>query len=231
MNKRDEITITENFSDILFDTPEVFIDSLLHDGILKELPFVRTLIGMYKTSKQIIDVNYLMKLQAFIYGFKRLSIKSERKIISKLNDGKEKDIGANILLIIDRVESTQKAELIGKLFRILINNEIYHEVFLRLCHMIDKIYYDDLLILTNIFDDDGNIKYNPRGNYPEGQILSQLGIVKNDLITGGWIQDLSSDNVQDSEKEENRYQLTYYGKIVMRLLTEEVWYGLQEKAD
>jgi hypothetical protein len=44
-----------NFIDVVTDVGEVVIDQGIEEGILKDLPVLGTIVGVYKTAKSIKD--------------------------------------------------------------------------------------------------------------------------------------------------------------------------------
>lgn len=211
LDKQDVFSITENFFDVTVETSEVFIDSLLKDGILKDLPLVGILLALFKAGRKVVDIFYLKKLEAFIYGYEQLPEKINEKLSSEFEDEKKrKDLGEKILFIIENVDSTVKAKLIGKLLKLLKNGEIASTTFLRLCHLINKSFYDDLLSLKKFTNDDMILTAN-------NDIIEY--IILEELFSSGWLSELGFDGGDAAGNNSGtRYGLNSFAKIIIPLL-------------
>jgi len=212
MDKQDIISFTGNFSDVSIESAEVILDSLLDNGVLKDIPIVGILFALFKTGKQVTELFYLKKLRGFIYGYEQIPEKMDKKITSDLDDEqKRKDLGAKLLLIIESVDSIEKAGLIGKIFKLLKNGEISSPIFLRLSHLINKSFYDDLLYLLKFPGIDMVLTAN--NDIIENTILEEL-------FSSGWLSELGFDGGDASGNNNGtRYGLNTYAKIIIPLLT------------
>jgi hypothetical protein len=215
MDSKNAISVAENFSEAGIELSETIVDSLLDDGVLKELPFIGILVSLYKAGRQVKDILYLNKLKSFVYGYGQQSEKMNKSILSDLeNETKRKDLGIKILLIIESADSTEKAELIGKVFKLLINREIDSPTFLRLCHMINRSYYDYLLFLTKFTDTDMVL--------PSHNTIIESTILE-DLFICGWLSEFGFDGGDASGNNAGtRYGLNFYGKIIIQVLPKGV---------
>ena len=71
-------TIFESSKDSLIDLGELGIDSLLDEGILKDIPIVNLLIGVKNTAQNIHDRNLLRQTLQFIQEFNNGTIDEEK---------------------------------------------------------------------------------------------------------------------------------------------------------
>jgi len=212
MDKQDIISLTGNFSDVSIESAEVILDSLLKNGILKDIPIVGMLVALFKTGKQVTELFYLKKLIGFIYGYEKIPEKMDKNITSDFEDEKKrKDLGEKLLLIIESVDSIEKAGLIGKIFKLLKNEEISSPIFLRLCHLINKSFYDDLLQLIKF--PDINMVLTANNDIIEYTVLEEL-------FSTGWLSELGFDGGDAfGNNSGTRYGLNTYAKIIIPLLT------------
>jgi hypothetical protein len=74
------------------------------------------------------------------------------KTIKKLENEKsyKRDLGENLILIIERFETAQKSDLLGKAFKMFLKGHLTYEEFLRISHIIDKSFLNDLFKLPLI---------------------------------------------------------------------------------
>ncbi|WP_010241520.1 hypothetical protein [Clostridium arbusti] len=202
-----------NFDDIKdagIDNIEVALDNFLQDRILKEIPFVKTVIALFKTGKSIRDYLLMEKLCAFLTNIEDIPQDKINKFINKLENEKNiTKIGIKILQIIDRLDDTRKAELIGKLFKVLLDEEINSSQYFRLCYIIDKCYYDDIFQLKYI-DEDGSI--TSHNKQIDNEILENL--FSNGLLSSKGIDEGTFENTYGG----TIYVLNDYSKILIRLI-------------
>ena len=85
-------TIFESSKNSLIDLGELGIDSLLDEGILKDIPIFNLLIGVKNTAQNIHDRNLLRQTLQFIQEFNNGTIDEEKlaKYKEKINEKKLK---------------------------------------------------------------------------------------------------------------------------------------------
>lgn len=115
-------------SDACADIAEMGIDSLLDDGVCKNIPVVGLLVGIGKTAQNIHDRNLLKQTIKFINTFvpKSISIQKIQKYQKKLQEKPqfaEEELGRVIILLNSNVE-IKKSELLAKFYRAYVNEEI-----------------------------------------------------------------------------------------------------------
>jgi len=64
---------------------EVFADSLMEDGIAKDIPIIGTVIGLGKTALGIKESLFLKKVIYFISELKNISASKRREMIDKID--------------------------------------------------------------------------------------------------------------------------------------------------
>ena len=75
-----EKSIFDDSKDIIGDYLEIGIDSIIDNGILKEIPIVKTIVGVLKVGKNVHDRNLLKQTLVFINEFNRNEIRQNRRI-------------------------------------------------------------------------------------------------------------------------------------------------------
>lgn len=135
-----------SLSDIAIDGSEILIDSILDDGLLKDIPIVSTLVNLIKISSSISSALLLKKIIYFLDGIKDIPPEKRYKMINAINSDKNYKIkvGEKLLYIIDRCEDHDKTSLIAELFKAFLNNEIEYKDFLHGSSILNSIYSDDL---------------------------------------------------------------------------------------
>ena len=125
---------------------KVFKDSLMEDGIAKDIPIIGTVIGLGKASIGIKEIMFLKKIIYFISELKNISITKRHEMIDKIDTSGEfkTRVGEKLLYIIDKCEDHEKSQLIAILFSAFLSEKISYEEFLRASHIVDQVMREDL---------------------------------------------------------------------------------------
>lgn len=194
------------------DITEIAIDSILNEGLLKEIPIIKTISTFYKTGKSIKDQFILRKIISFLNGCNGLSVKEAENFVQSFeNEEMAKEFGMRLLLLIDKADDIKKAELIGRLYILLLKREFDSKFYLRLCYMINKCFYDDILCL-NFFEDEESILTSTN------EVVDT--IVLENLFSSGLISEYGFDGGDVSGKNSGtRYGLNDYGIQLKKILS------------
>lgn len=140
------------------DLIEVGIDSILKNGLLKEIPIISVLSGMWNTGVAIRDYRFTNKLLLFLHESSKLPQSKRLKLIEKLeyDDCFQKEAGEKLIAIIDNLESSSKAILMGKLINLFGQEVITKDELWRVSFVIEKLPMNDILELKSWRDIDLN---------------------------------------------------------------------------
>lgn len=165
--------------DIIWDYMEINIDSLIEEGILKDVPIVKSIVSVLKIGKNIYDRNLLKQTLIFIKEFNRGNVSSENLQAYKYkieNDPKkcEEELG-RILVLLNNYVDTEKSVMLARLYRAYINKIINWDEFCEYSEIINRIFIQDLKILKDIYkgvivDDKGANKFRIERLYSTGLI-------------------------------------------------------------
>ena len=200
-------TEKEEILSISKDLGEVGLDSLLEDGLFKDIPFVGTGISVVKLIHSASDRILLSKIIHFINV---LELKNEQEIKEfKVKYFKYTDynkIGSKILLSIERADNLKKIKWLARSLRLFIGKEITKSVFLRLTSIINSAYVEDVLKIV-AFDKQNEITSNNDINVEKYVLehLFSIGLLGNVGIDGGTADGRSSGTI---------YALNEFGKIM-----------------
>src|SRR5690606_4404137 len=141
-----EVIKDDNFQDTIVDLGETAIDTILEDGILRDIPFLGTIFGLTKATMSIQDKLFVKKILTFLLQLKDTDLEQRRKQIEKIDrDSKYKiKVGEKLLYIIDKCEDNEKAVYLGKLFQCYIEEKLSYEDFLRASKCIELTFLYDL---------------------------------------------------------------------------------------
>lgn len=137
--------------DLAVDWAEVGIDLLLDEGVLKEAPFLGTVVKLASISKTIRDRLFVRKVCAFLKAspefddVERLGFAREH-----LDDPvKARKLSDAIVFSLDRLDDLEKAEMLAKVFAALVRKHISYMEFRRLAGGIERAIVDDLRVLLS----------------------------------------------------------------------------------
>jgi hypothetical protein len=127
---------------------EIGIDSVLKEGLLKDIPGINIISGIWNTGVAIRDYRFLNKLLLFLHESSKLPLEKRLKLIDELEETTfQKEADEKLISIIDNLETSSKAILIGKLLNLFGQKVINKEEFWRMSFVIEKLPMSDILAL------------------------------------------------------------------------------------
>jgi hypothetical protein len=135
-----------DLSEVAIDTSEIVLDSLLEDGVLKDIPIFGWAVKAFKAQRSIRDGLFLKKVALFAKGARTVSGQKREEFKKRINDDKEhrKRVGESLLLFLERHERLEKSLLLGRLFAAHLNSNITYAEFSQLAAALDKSVVEDL---------------------------------------------------------------------------------------
>ena len=143
-----------NTSDVIQDYMEIGIDSLFENELAKQVPIIKTLVGIAKVGKDLSERNFTKNLIIFLNELNAGTIDREKLIKhqEKLNnDAKlaEKELG-RILIILNQVIDNEKSYFLSKLYKAYVNEIINWDLFCEYSEMLNRLYLQDLNVLRQV---------------------------------------------------------------------------------
>ncbi len=183
-----------NAGDTLTDYLEVGIDSFIEDGILKDIPIIKSITAGLKLAKNIHDRNLLKQLLSFIGELNNGTISEEQlneyKSTIENNSKKcEEELG-KVLLYLNSFIDKEKSFMLAKLFKQYIKQEINWNEFCEFAEIINRLFIQDLQILKRIKDRDIDLMFSREDEFRAERLYS-LGLVgmSFNALTWGDIKD------------------------------------------
>lgn len=132
--------------EVLGDLGEIGLDSVMEDGLAKDIPFIGSVIRLHATFVGIKERLFLKKVVHFLYELSEIPAHERQEWSEKLetNPDEQRKVGEAIILLLDRLDSIEKAAIIGKIFRAHIEGEIDHQTCTLISSMVDRAYTTDL---------------------------------------------------------------------------------------
>lgn len=187
------------------DLGEIGLDSLMEDGLFKDIPFIGSGISVIKLMNSVSDRILLTKIIHFINN---LDLKNQEEIEEfKKKYFKEKDynkIGSKLLLILEKADNSTKIEWLSISLKLFINKSISKSDFLRIASIINSGYVEDIEQIS-IFTQRTEI--TSTNDLIESYILDHLfsiGLLESHGFDGGDISGNNSGTI---------YGLNRFGKI------------------
>jgi hypothetical protein len=140
--------VSKGIGDITSDLMEAGIDQLLDNGFLKDIPIIGIGFKLLGLGKNISDSVYAKKILKFLFELKDIPQEKREEFVSGLGDEKQsKRAGENVMVILNKLDDINKASIVGKLLKATILNRINYSDFIRLSHIVDKVFLYDLIEL------------------------------------------------------------------------------------
>jgi hypothetical protein len=210
--------ITES-GNLLKDYGEITVDNLINNETFKEIPVIGTLLSFYKIGIGIREKFIIEKVYKFLFQLKDIPEKDKTNFLDKCE--RDKNFNSNIteklLIILDRIDDSEKATIIGNLFKKLIEEKISLNDFLYLSNAIDKIHIIDLKFFcyTDNFNRGEELREYWLSQEREGldALLGSLGLL---------LQKIDEDKIQRNHTNELElnFRITYVKSRLGRLLIE-----------
>lgn len=166
--------------EISVDYLDIGIGSLLQDTVMEKIPIISTFTKVYKLSTNLKTAFFYKKLLHFLIYMNEIDFSERINFLSKYIDESrqsENEIGEKILLTIDKLDEIQKTRYYVNFIRMYATkDEIDYYKFIRLCHILDKIFIGDL----DKFKDMEVIYLKRGGIWHDGELvmaLSNLGLI------------------------------------------------------
>lgn len=141
-----ESILSSEAANLAQDYSEIALDSILKDGVLKDLPIIGTVLGLYKMGYSIKERHTIKKILTFLNCMNDISGDEKEKFVERLNDeDKNGELFEKLLITLDRLDETIKAEMIGNLFRMYIMDVFDRQMFLRCSNIVERAFVSDLI--------------------------------------------------------------------------------------
>jgi hypothetical protein len=136
------------------DLAEIAIDSVLKDGVLKDIPIVGAIAGFCKLGISIRERNLLKQILIFINSFNAGTIAPEkleeyRRIISEDPKKAEEELGRCMIILNSTIETVHSC-LLGRLYNSYVKGSISWDKFVELSDASQRLFVEDIRHLKEI---------------------------------------------------------------------------------
>ncbi len=151
-----ETSLLEPVFSSSIELTELGIDSLLDDGVFRNIPIVSLLVGVGKTAQNIHDRNLLKQTLNFIKTFNDRHISNEKlkkyKETINTNPKKAEEELGRVLIILNSNVEIRKSQMLAKIYRAYIEEIINWEQFCELSDVITRLFITDIHLLYKIYN-------------------------------------------------------------------------------
>ncbi len=144
---------SSDLSTIFENAAEIWIDSVLDQGFVRDIPVVGTLLRVGKATTGIRDYILIKKILLFLKGIDNVPLAERQDFVKKMSDNSSfrTRVGENLIMLLDRLDDFDKPRLVAKLFCHLLGGRISYDDFIRLTNSIDRAFISDLRRLLSYF--------------------------------------------------------------------------------
>ncbi len=137
----------DDLESIISDLSEVALDAVLDDGLFREIPFVSTVVSIYKIGHTVKERHYIKKLAEFLTELQKGNVdeKTRQEYIQRITKNKRKTQREieYLLILIDRLISERKVRYLAKLYLAHMRNEVDWPLFCKLSEVVDHLLPGD----------------------------------------------------------------------------------------
>jgi hypothetical protein len=136
--------------DLAAELGEFELDSFLDEGLLKEIPLLKTILACRKSWTAISDQVFLKKVASFLVDCPKFTKEEvEAFVIEHWRDPKARRLGDTLVLLLDRLDDLEKPTMLAKVFAAFVRKRINYDAFRRLSAGIDLSFIQDLKALAS----------------------------------------------------------------------------------
>jgi hypothetical protein len=141
----------DNLKNLMTGVGEVGLDSIMENGLWRDIPILSTLLSSIKTIGNVGDALFVKKLVSFLAERSDISIEKRQEMLEsiELSEAYQLNVGEKLIYIIERSEDHFSSKIIAVFFAAFINEEITYNQFLRISRIIDNMYIGDFLTFAN----------------------------------------------------------------------------------
>jgi len=221
-NSLEETLKDSDLQNVTIELAETFTDTLLNEGLLRDIPIIGTIVGLTKATISLNDRLLIKKLIYFISELKDIDVEKRNRLVSTIENSEKQrlKVGEKLLYIIDKCEDHITAKYISILFSAFLKEEITYTEFLRCSAIVQKLLIQDLdqFIQTKVEDIETNITEYDKGvsDFQNSLITSGICATKTERVS---IRD------QDDYKMSDKY-VVEGGDLIINLT--EIGYTLKK---
>jgi hypothetical protein len=129
-----------SIKDLSNDIVEAIIDQSFGDGLVKDIPILGSLAKFQAMFGTVRDLIFAKKVSHFLLALAKVPEEDRVKFLTSVGKrGEERKVGETLLVLIDRLDNYDRAELLAKVFTFFINERLSMDEFRRLARVVEQI--------------------------------------------------------------------------------------------
>lgn len=211
-------SLNGNIESITSDFTEMTIDAFMDTGILKDIPFVSTVVAVYKIGHSLKELSFIKKLALFIQELNKGIVDDEKRqeYISqiKADTGKSQKVIEYLLLMLDRFVQLEKSQQLAKLCLSYFKLEINWLSFCQYSEVIERMFPGDIAYLDSV-----RLSDKDRDDMAQCalQRLQGIGLIAPTTKTG--VYDKNGNAI--ATLDDGTYHLTAFGRVFYQIMSSD----------
>ena len=119
---------------------ELTIDSFLEEGLCKDIPIINSVVGLARAGFSIRDRLFIEKVIRFINPLGQYSNEDRKIFLENLDQKELEKATSSIVLYLERMDSLEKPEMLGKVFESYMKGEVTFKSMMYFAHFIDSVF-------------------------------------------------------------------------------------------
>lgn len=119
---------------------ELAIDSFLEEGLSKDIPIINSVVGLARAGFSIRDRLFIEKVIRFINPLGQYSNEDRKIFLENLDQKELEKATSSIVLYLERMDSLEKPEMLGKVFESYMKGEVTFKSMMYFAHFIDSVF-------------------------------------------------------------------------------------------
>ena len=170
-----QATCNPELRDAAIDIGELEIDAFLDEGVLREIPLLKSILACRKTWASIADQLFLRKVYSFMVASPKFTKEEiEAFTVDHWRGENAQRLASAVVLLIDRLDDLEKPAMLARVFAALVRKNINYDTFRRLAAGIDNATIQDL----QAFIGDQRIQGDTAEPFPWGLVRSGFARLK-----------------------------------------------------
>jgi hypothetical protein len=124
----------EKIKDLAVDYGEIILDSELPEGVLQEIPFLKSIYNLGKITSSVPEMIFAAKVRRFLTAVDLYTKKNELKESIESDPKKQDWLVEVTTLSLNQADRLEKCELLGVIFIALLDGLINEDEYSGLCH-------------------------------------------------------------------------------------------------
>ena len=187
------------------DWGEVAIDSVLNDGVAKDIPILGSLVNLYKSGVNIKEHIFYKKIEGLIDNISNITDEELSNFNSQFDNDPDYRVrvAEHLTIIVDRLDDLEKTKYLAKAFSAFVKRKIDFEQFRRIARAIERCMIEDLKEVHNF----------ERANDAFSEITYELA-------ASGLIQLVQLPQVS-APMAKSMYSITDFGELFVQIVLSE----------